>query len=369
MSKENLNESLDITYFEFDSQDSFNEDSFNLEARLLSSEHLSSSLPSLSFAAKATYSRDGNDLVMTLDGESVVVKNYFATPNPPTLTTMDGAVLTPQMVASFLQPGAEQDFFASSFLNNLLGGNKSLDSNAIAVIENLEGSVLVIRNGKAIALQDGDQLFQGDEISTSSDSSASMVFADGTQFKIGGEARISLDQFSYESSTSQGLQVLSILSGAFSYISGLVAKDDPSNVLLRTPIGEIGIRGTKIVGEVDAENAAARITLIEGRVIYTTPQGEEYEINQGFDTLNIKNGGAKVKETTISPEKAARSYDIFENVGEVSEFMQQAPAIQLDQGAGASQEGASTDTPLPEISYSKRKQICCKHKRNRRKKN
>ncbi len=349
MSKETLNDNLGDNLAIYDDLQTQTNDSFDLEARLLSSDGISSSLPSMSFAAKATYSRDGNDLVLTLEGESVVVKNYFASPNPPALTTMDGAVLTPQMIASFLQNGDTQDFYAASLLKSLLGDNKSLDNSAIAVVENLEGSVLVIRNGEAKALQDGDQLYQGDEISTASASSASMIFADGTQFKIGGEARISLDQFSYESSTSQGLQVLSILSGAFSYVSGLVAKGDPANVQLRTPIGEIGIRGTKIVGEVDAERAEASITLLEGRILYTTPQGEEHEISQGFDTLTIKNGGDKVKESTISAEKAARSYDVFENAGEVTNFLQQEPTTQQDQGADAS---VGTDAPLPDISYS-----------------
>ncbi len=343
MSKETLDDNFGDNLAIYD--DLQTDSSFDLEARLLSSDGISSSLPSLSFAAKATFSRDGNDLVLTLEGESVVVSNYFATPNPPALTTMDGAVLTPQMIASFLQNGDAQDFYASSLLKSLLGGNKPLDNNAVAVVENLEGSVLVIRNGKAIALQDGAQLYQGDEIATAADSSASMTFADGTQFKIGGEARISLDQFSYESSTSQGLQVLSILSGAFSYISGLVAKGDPANVQLRTPIGEIGIRGTKIVGEVDAESAEASITLLEGRILYTTPQGEQHEISQGFGTLTIKNGGDKVKESSISAEKAARSYDVFENADEVTNFLQQEPATQQEQGAGA-------DLPLPDISYS-----------------
>ena len=344
--------SFDIEALSLDSSTLDSDRSNDLEARLLSSDNFSSSLPSLSFAASATYSRDGFDLVLTLEGESVVVKNYFATPTPPTLTTTDGAVLTPEMVASFLQHGFEQNFYASSLLKNLLGGNKPLDNDAVAVVENLEGDVLAIRKGEAITLQNGDQLFQGDEIATATDSSAGMVFADGTRFKIGGEARISLDQFSFETSTSQGLQVLSILSGAFSYVSGLVAKNDPANVQLRTPIGEIGIRGTKIVGVVDAENAEASITLLEGRILYRTPQGEEHEITQGFETLTIKDGGNKVKETIISAERVARSYDVFEDVGEVSNFLQQQPAtLQNQDGAGAS-TGTDADIALPDIPLS-----------------
>ncbi len=337
MSKETLDENLAIY------DDLQTDTSFDLEARLLSSEGLSSSLPSISFASKATYNRDGDDLVLTLEGESVVVKNYFTTPNPPALTTMDGAVLTPAMVASFLQNGDAPNFYAHSWFKDFPNiPHTSLKTETIAIIQDLEGSVLVLRNGVAVTLQNGGQLLPGDEIFTSIDSSASMIFADRTLFKIGSEARIALDEFAFESSTSTGLQVLSILSGAFSYIGGLVAKNDPDDVQLRTPFGVIGIRGTKIVGKVDAENATARITLLEGHVLYTTPQGEEHEINQGFETLIIENGGDKVRETILSAERVARSYDVFENTDKVTEFLQRQPLTQQD----------DADEPLPAISYS-----------------
>ncbi len=64
--------------------------------------------------------------------------------------------------------------------------------------------------------------------------------------------------------------------------------------------------------------------------------------------MQIRNGGDKVTETSISAKNAARSYDVFENAGEVTNFLQQQPATATEQERGAGVE----DNPLPDISYS-----------------
>ena len=359
MSKEQINQNLDSEFDLVFGQQS----DMGLETRILNLENISAQLPPLAFVAKAEYSRNGQDLVMKVMSEggeqSIIIKNYFASPNPQVLKTIDGAVISPQMVNAFLQNNGNEQHYAQGIFDKLLAqGGKTHAENIIAIIQNVEGSAIVIRNGKAIALQENDTLFQGDVISTAGGGKLEIVFADGTNFQIGGEARISLDQFSFDSSTSTGLQVLSILSGAFSYVSGLVAKDDPTNVTLQTPIGEIGIRGTKVIGNINAEEATASITILEGRVIYQNPQGQQFELTQGFDTLRISNGGDKVRETTISPERAAKDYDVFSSVEEVNEFLLQQEQSSTEQtsssvAATTGTTASSSDSlELPDISYA-----------------
>ncbi len=304
----------------------------DLETRILSSENLDAAIPTMAFAAAAEYSRDGQDLVMQVGDNTVVVKNYFAHANYPVLKTMDGGVIPPQIVKAFFNEQQGNEYYASSLLERLLDSKtNALDDDAIAIVESLQGTVLVIRNGKAITLQRGDIFLTGDQVSTSEDGKLEIIFADGTQFQLGAQARVSLDEFSYDAANSVGLQIISILRGAFSYASGLVAKNDPSNVQLRTPIGEIGIRGTKVVGEVDADSATASVTVLEGRVIYENLAGEQFELNQGFETLQISNGGNTIKETTLSPERVAKNYDIFDSIVDISNFVQQPEAgIQND---------------------------------------
>ena len=363
MSKEQINQNFDIEFNLAFGQQSIDMD-IGLETRILNLENISAQLPPLAFVAKAEYSRNGQDLVMKVMGEggeqSIVIKNYFATPNPQVLKTIDGAVISPQMVNAFLQNNGNEQFYAQGVFDKLLAqSGKAHAENVIAIIQSAEGNAIVIRNGKAIVLQENDALLEGDVISTAEGGKLEIVFADGTNFQIGGEARIALDQFSFDSSTSTGLQVLSILSGAFSYVSGLVAKDNPNNVTLQTPIGEIGIRGTKVIGNINAEEATASITILEGRVIYQNPQGQQFELTEGFDTLRISNGGDKVRETTISPERAAKDYDIFDSVEEVNEFLLQQEQSSIEQttssatiGTAGGIDSVSQVEELPDISYT-----------------
>lgn len=358
MSKEQISQSFDN---EFNLAFGQQLPDIGLETRILDQENISAQLPPLAFVAKAEFSRNGQDLIMKVADEggekSIVIKNYFAGAIPQVLKTIDGAVISPQMVNAFIKNNGDEQFFAQGIFDKLLarGGKTNMDE-AVAIIENIEGNALVIRNGKAIALQKNDALLKGDVISTPEGGKLEIIFADGTNFQIGGEARMSLDDFSFDATTSKGLQILSILHGAFSYASGLVAKDDPSNVTLRTPIGEIGIRGTKVVGEINSDNAAASITILEGRIIYQNNQGQQFELNQGFDTLRISNGGDKVRETSISPERAAREYDVFNSIDELNQFLlqtEQSAAEDENIGETAdSRDSLNEATQLPDISYS-----------------
>ena len=362
MSKEQISQSFDN---EFNLAFGQQLPDIALETRILDQENISAQLPPLAFVAKAEFSRNGQDLVMKVADESgeksIVIKNYFAGATPQILKTIDGAVISPQMVNAFIKNNGDEQFYAQGIFDKLLarGGKTNMDE-AVAIIENIEGNALVIRNGKAIALQKNDALLKGDVISTAEGGKLEIIFADGTNFQIGGEARMSLDDFSFDATTSKGLQILSILHGAFSYASGLVAKDDPSNVTLRTPIGEIGIRGTKVVGEINSEDATASITILEGRVIYQNNQGQQFELNQGFDTLRISNGGDKVRETSISPERAAKDYDVFNSIEELNQFLLQTEQSAAEQessddtiGETAASRGSINEaTQLPDISYS-----------------
>ncbi len=354
MSKEQISESFGN---EFDLTFGQQPLDMGLETRVLDPDSISAQLPPLAFVAKAEYSRDGQDLIVKISdengGQSVIIKNYFASANPPTLKTMDGAVISPQMVNSFMQNNGSEQYYAQGILDKLLAqsGKKTVEG-TVAIVESTEGNALVIRNGKAITLEQHDVLIQGDVISTAKGEKLDIVFADGTNFQLGGEARISIDEFSFDEVSSKGLQVLSILYGAFSYASGLVAKDDPANVTLRTPIGEIGIRGTKVVGDINEEDASASITILEGRVIYQNLQGQQFELDQGFETLRISNGGDKVRETTISPDRAAKDYEVFNSIEEVNDFLQQPSQSGSEARSSDATSGAGSAGSAQSITYS-----------------
>ena len=112
-------------------------------------------------------------------------------------------------------------------------------------------------------LGSGDQIFLGDEIQTGPQSGMQIMLLDETIFTIGPDAGLVIDEFVFDPATNAGKVTASVVKGAFRFISGRVAKDEPSNMNVRTPVGTIGIRGTSAAGEIrpaDPNNPASPLT-------------------------------------------------------------------------------------------------------------
>ena len=113
MSKEQISQSFDN---EFNLAFGQQLPDIALETRILDQENISAQLPPLAFVAKAEFSRNGQDLVMKVADESgeksIVIKNYFAGATPQILKTIDGAVISPQMVNAFIKNNGDEQFYA-----------------------------------------------------------------------------------------------------------------------------------------------------------------------------------------------------------------------------------------------------------------
>src|SRR5262249_13321857 len=107
-----------------------------------------------------------------------------------------------------------------------------------------------------------DDVYQGEVITTDLGGSIGLIFADRTTFALNENARVLLDRLIYDPGAKKGQLNLSVLQGAFLFVSGeiskfqgdtqLVAAGQPSpNVSIRTPVATIGVRGT--IGGADAQ--------------------------------------------------------------------------------------------------------------------
>ena len=209
--------------------------------------------------------RAGDDLVIEAGAKTVVVEGYFAASPPPTLILGSGGQLSPSLVASFLEQGGDfPQKYALGWLQEKLGMTDEGGMQTIGEIISVEGQVRVVRDGLVMRLEAGDMVLEGDIISTGEGAEVFMRFTDKMEFRLGEDARLAIDQYLYDDVSSSGIQVLSIIAGAFSYASGLLAGASPTSVRLQTPHGVIGIRGTKILGKVD--DGEIVVTVLEGRV-------------------------------------------------------------------------------------------------------
>ena len=291
-------------------------------------------LSEIDLDSRVEFIRRGDDLVIkAMDGgvASVVIEGYFTLGVAPSLLFSGGAVLPPELVSSFLQTDTSAKL-ALGYLRDKLSDDSS---GTIGVVAGAEGTVQVTRAGLVITLQVGDSIHLDDIISTGSDSEVFLRFIDDMEFRLGSEGRLAINSFVYDEVNSSGTQVLSIISGAFSYASGLIERSDPNSVELLTPYGTIGIRGTKILGDVDPASAGLSVTVLEGSVALLQDEREVATISKAFETLKVTNYGNGEQGISITRDTVS---DVFARY----DFLD-GSVVELEEVWGASEDIAGAE--------------------------
>ena len=238
-------------------------------------------LPDSSYIRDAEILRDGMDLVLKADHGQVTLEHYFSGENQPTLTGPDSAVLTPDLVNSFVKSGQE-------YASNL----SATDESPVGQVDELSGEATVTRtDGSIETIHMGTEIYQGDIIETAGNGAVNITFSDDSSFAVSEDARIAIDEYVFDPSTESGAQDFSVLKGVFVYTSGLIGRDDPDDVNIETPVGSIGIRGTIIAGDVDQ----GEITVVEGAIVLRDFDGNEVTLANQFETAKFNLDGTGIK--------------------------------------------------------------------------
>ncbi len=233
-------------------------------------------VPGTDFISNAEITRDGQDLVLTApDGSSVVIEGYFTASPAPVIESPEGAVLTPQLVNSFVQTAGPAQYAQAE---------SALDAGHVGIVEEVSGKATVIRtDGSTHTITNGTKIFQGDVVETDGAGAVNIVFIDETSFAVSNNARLAIDEYVFDASTESGSSNFSVLRGVFVFTSGLIGRDDPDDVEIDTPVGSIGIRGTIIAGDVDT----GEITVIEGAIVMRSNSGQEMTLADQFETARF----------------------------------------------------------------------------------
>ena len=94
----------------------------------------------------------------------------------------------------------------------------------IGKLRKVAGSVTITRENVIIAQPAvGDLVYEGDLIETGIDGLVSIVFVDGTTFRLYDSAHVVLDEFVFAPERLSNSALFRILKGRFSFLSGLVA--------------------------------------------------------------------------------------------------------------------------------------------------
>lgn len=235
-------------------------------------------LPGANFIADADIVRDGQNLILEApDGTTIMIEGYFNTDPAPDLTTADGAILTPELIDSFVQYAGPVQYAQSATAS---------DVSPVGAVHEISGDATVTRvDGSTESITIGTPIYQGDIIETDETGAVNITFIDESTFAVSEHARLAIDEYVYDPASDSGTSNFSLLRGVFVFTSGLIGREDPDDVNIETPIGSIGIRGTTIAGTINPDGES-QITVTEGAIVVRNGSGEQTLSNQ-FETVRM----------------------------------------------------------------------------------
>lgn len=277
------------------------------------------------------------------NGESFFIANYFNGEKHKHLLSPEGAQLSASVVEALagpLAPGQQAQ-----------AGAQPAAQAAIGRVDAMTGSCTVVRNGVSVALNMGDTVRKGDVVQTSSASTISIVFTDGSTFSLSANARMVLDEFVFNAGGSNNSAVINLVQGTFSFVAGQVAKTGDMKV--ETPVATMGIRGTAVLVEISANDGRTKFSvMVEPNG--TTGSFNLYNKTTGalIATVNNSNIGWVVtpvgplqvvaEQTQKTPAELQQELNIVEQLFTIFNNFQQNP---IDQQQDPDRRGDNQNGP------------------------
>jgi hypothetical protein len=130
-----------------------------------------------------------------------------------------------------------------------------------------------------------DDVYMNEVVETGEESALVVKFSDGSKLTLGENAKIVIDKYVYNPSTSTGEQAVTLTKGAFRFLSGSVPK---ANVKITTPTVTIGIRGTELIFDV-ADDGETEMSTVSGEADATDGSGETLTVAADESVVIDKN--------------------------------------------------------------------------------
>ncbi|MEA2893744.1 MAG: large repetitive protein, partial [Bradyrhizobium sp.] len=197
------------------------------------------------------FQRSGGDLVVSDQLHRVVVPNYFHGDKRPALVSPEGAPLDPKIIDALT--GHVQYAQAGTAAAAKLVGH----------VVKMTGSASIVRNGVTIDVNSGDNVYQNDVVQTGGGSTLGLVMIDGTTFNLTANARLMMNDLTYDATSTSNTSLFTLVQGAASFVAGQVAKTGDMKVA--TPVATMGIRGTAVILDISAIDGTVSVSVVNQR--------------------------------------------------------------------------------------------------------
>jgi hypothetical protein len=218
---------------------------------LLATHGNSVTIPDAHLLFSGDYERSGENLIISDHLYHVVVPNYFHGEKRPTLVSPEGALLDSRVIDSLTGYTA----YAQA------AGVTPSAAKVIGHVVKMTGSASCVRNGVTIELHNGDTVFQSDVVQTGSGSTLGLVLVDGTTFNLTANARLMLNDLTYDPTSASNTSLFTLVEGAANFVAGQVAKTGDMKV--ETPAAVVGIRGTAVILDINSADGKVTISVVD----------------------------------------------------------------------------------------------------------
>ncbi|HIJ83823.1 MAG TPA: hypothetical protein HPQ00_06405, partial [Magnetococcales bacterium] len=208
-------------------------------------------IPDVGLLLEGQYRRAGDDLEITgTDGKVWIIDDYFSMSPSPVLLAPNGALLLPETVTALLVVDPKAG--ATMVAGPTMVAEVTSVPNAIGKVGQMVGKVMAKGvDGIERTVKEGDAIFKGDVLQTQKGGLVKLVFADGTSFQLGEEARAVIDKYIFDPAAKLGGFEATVTKGIFSFESGGISGLNAGrHSAIKTPTAVIGIRGSQLSGEV-----------------------------------------------------------------------------------------------------------------------
>ncbi len=117
----------------------------------------------------------------------------------------------------------------------------------VGSLKTVEGEAFIDRSGETFDARPGFRLQQGDTLRTGADGAIGALLRDDTLLSLGPDSALTIDEFVFSPGENKMAMLLRMLRGLATYVSGKMAELAPDAVRFETPVGTIGVRGTRFV--------------------------------------------------------------------------------------------------------------------------
>jgi hypothetical protein len=132
-------------------------------------------------------------------------------------------------------------------LASLAAPVRAADDAHVALFKNVTGTMKIVRAEQSLDATPGMTLFTTDKILSGPNSSAGIVFKDGTLVTIGASSELQIRDYAFETKDSKYQFAMYLAKGSAVYSSGKIGKLAPEAVKIDTPTTTVGVRGTRFI--------------------------------------------------------------------------------------------------------------------------